>query len=315
VSGTNVYVGGLFSNIGGANRNNIAALDAATGRATAWNPDASINVGISSVNALAVSGTTVYVGGLFSSIGGANRNNIAALDATTGGATAWNPDANDAVFTLAVSGNIVYTGGNFTEINGQSRNFIARLHATSGSLFAWNPPLNGSVHALAVSQPTVYVGGFFCSCGSPRPGLVGFDFSPAPKIGLLGNGQFINDGDNTPSAADNTDFGNLAIGQTLTHTFTISNSGTVNLTLTSSPRVSITGAAASDFSVVSQATTPIGANATTTFQVRFSPSLSGTRAVSVTIASNDSDVNQYKFTLQGTGLTSLKKIYLPLITR
>jgi hypothetical protein len=92
---------------------------------------------------LAVSGNTVYVGGGFSNIGGANRNNIAAIDASTGNATAWNPDANDSVYTLAVSGNIVYAGGDFSEINGQSRNFIARLHATSGNLFAWNPPLNG----------------------------------------------------------------------------------------------------------------------------------------------------------------------------
>ena len=155
----------------------------------------------------------------------------------------------------------------------------------------------------------------FCSCGTPRPGLVGFDFAPAPTIGVLGNSQFINDGDNTPTAADNTDFGSLRIGQALTHTFTISNSGSVDLTLTGLPRVSITGAAASDFSVASQPTTPIGSNATTTFQVRFSPSLSGTRAVTVTIASNDSDVDPYNFTLQGTGSTSVINTYLPLIAK
>jgi hypothetical protein len=131
---------------------------------------------------------------------------------------------------------------------------------------------------------------------------------------VLGNSQFINDGDNTPTAADNTDFGSLRIGQALTHTFTISNSGALNLTLTGSPRVSITGAAASDFIVASQATTPIGPNATSTFQVRFSPSVSGTRAVTVTITTNDSDVNPYTFTLQGTGLTA-PNIYLPLIVK
>jgi trimeric autotransporter adhesin len=131
----------------------------------------------------------------------------------------------------------------------------------------------------------------------------------------LGNSQFINDDDTTPSAADNTDFGSLRIGQALTHTFTISNSGSANLTLTGLPRVSITGAAASDFSVTSQASTPIGSNTTTTFQVRFSPSLSGARTVTVTIASNDSDVNSYNFTLQGTGSGSLINIYLPLIAK
>ena len=44
----------------------------------------------------AVSGSTVYAGGDFTSIGGQTRNYIAALDATTGAATAWNPNASGA---------------------------------------------------------------------------------------------------------------------------------------------------------------------------------------------------------------------------
>jgi hypothetical protein len=46
------------------------------------------------VQALAVSGSTVYVGGQFNSIGGQSRSNIAALDVTTGLVTAWNPGAD-----------------------------------------------------------------------------------------------------------------------------------------------------------------------------------------------------------------------------
>ena len=41
-----------------------------------------------------VSGSTVYAGGSFTSIGGQARNSIAALDATTGAATSWNPNAD-----------------------------------------------------------------------------------------------------------------------------------------------------------------------------------------------------------------------------
>src|SRR5207244_4128438 len=112
VSGTTVYAGGVFSAVGGQTRERIAALDATTGLATTWNPDA-----IAEVYALAVSGSTVYAGGAFyiphdpevnpPSIGGAFRNYIAALDATTGYATGWAPDANGLVTTLAVSGSTV----------------------------------------------------------------------------------------------------------------------------------------------------------------------------------------------------------------
>ena len=62
----------------------IAALDATSGLATAWDPSAAAEV-----FALAVSGSTVYVGGEFDTIGGQSRNNLAAVDATSGLATAW----------------------------------------------------------------------------------------------------------------------------------------------------------------------------------------------------------------------------------
>ena len=74
--------------------------------ATAWNPEAN-----STVIALAVSGSTVYAGGTFSTIGGQSRGRIAALDAGSGLATAWDPEANGYVMALAVSGSTVYVGG------------------------------------------------------------------------------------------------------------------------------------------------------------------------------------------------------------
>ena len=37
----------------------------------------------------------VYAGGAFTNIGGQTRNFIAALDASTGNATNWDPNAND----------------------------------------------------------------------------------------------------------------------------------------------------------------------------------------------------------------------------
>jgi len=68
-----------------------------------WNPGAD---GV--VYALALSGSMVYLGGDFTYIAGELRNNIAALDASTGQATAWNPVADYSVYALAVSSSTVY---------------------------------------------------------------------------------------------------------------------------------------------------------------------------------------------------------------
>ena len=60
-----------------------AAIDGSTGNVTGWNPNAGPGV-----RALAVSGSTVYVGGEFTQVGGVSRSHLAAIDATTG-TTVW----------------------------------------------------------------------------------------------------------------------------------------------------------------------------------------------------------------------------------
>jgi trimeric autotransporter adhesin len=170
VSGTTVYVAGAFSgpgSIGGAQRNFIAALDATvnTSNATAWNPDAS-GVGIvGPLYSVVVSGSTVYVGGRFTHIGGVDRNYIAALDATTGNAMFWNPGADNTVFTIAVTSNAVYFGGVFSFCCFRDRNNIASVDLTNGRLTDWDPDANNAVLSLATSGSTIYAGGAFSHIG------------------------------------------------------------------------------------------------------------------------------------------------------
>jgi len=188
VSGSTVYAGGSFvstanaPSIGGLPRNYIAALDAATGPATAWAPTASLTV-----QALAVSGATVYAGGEFGAIGGQTRGHIAALDATTGLATAWDPNADFTVFALAVSAPWVYAGGAFGNIGGQPRKRIAGLDATTGAATVWNPGADDAVNAIVVSGTTVYAGGLFTSFGGlPQAGLAAMgDVSTPTQVSLV----------------------------------------------------------------------------------------------------------------------------------
>jgi hypothetical protein len=179
----------LCGQTGGTPRDRIAALQVSNGAATAWNPDAN-----SSVEAIEVSGNIVYVGGTFTptpvvpnSIGGQPRNNIAALDASTGLATPWNPNVNAAVHTLALAGSTVYAGGEFDSAGGETpRNNIAAFNETTGAITAANPNVNGPVNALATFGNTVYVGGDFTTLSGGallRNGIAALDTtSGAPSL-------------------------------------------------------------------------------------------------------------------------------------
>lgn len=167
LDGNNIYIGGTFTLVAGTTRNRIAALDAtATGTAlspyliSTWNPSAD-----DQVTSLLISGTTLYVGGFFSSIGGQSRARIAALDANTGSATNWNPKAGDEVRALAVNGTSVYVGGNFTIIGGEVRNYLARFDAATGQADSWNPNANSTVRTMLMSAGNLYVGGTFTTIG------------------------------------------------------------------------------------------------------------------------------------------------------
>jgi hypothetical protein len=73
-----------------------------------------------------VSDSIVYAGGDFTAVGGQLRNRLAALDASSSNATAWDPNANGSVLSLLVSGTTLYVGGAFTTFaNGDPRSYFA----------------------------------------------------------------------------------------------------------------------------------------------------------------------------------------------
>jgi len=117
------------------------------------------------VDALAINGTTLYAGGYFTEIGAQARDRVAALETTTGAATAWNPQADQSVTALATSGATIYAGGFSSSIGGQPRRILAALDAVTGAATAFDPSPDGSVHALVVSGPREYAGGTFANIG------------------------------------------------------------------------------------------------------------------------------------------------------
>jgi hypothetical protein len=122
----------------------------------------------------------------------------------------------------------------------------------------------------------------------------------SPEINVQGNSTTIVDGDATPSLTDHTDFGSQSVcSGTIVRTFTIQNTGTLDLTV-STPTLSGTNAA--DFSITANPTSPVTAGGSTTFQVTFNPSAAGLRTATITINNNDADEAVYDFAIQGTGV-------------
>ena len=184
------FVGGRFNGVDGSPRRNLAHVLASGGLA-AWTPDPD-----SEVFALALSGSTLYVGGRFEHLGGAARYKIGAVDVITGLATAFDPNPPKPafnvwpiVFSLATAPGVVYAGGIFFGIGGQSRNAVAALDPITGAATAWNAQAPGGfVQAIAPAGSTLYVGGAFSSMGgSPRLGLAELSASTGYATAFVAN--------------------------------------------------------------------------------------------------------------------------------
>jgi hypothetical protein len=136
--GGTMYAVGSFTQIKGSNgtftRNNIFSFSATTPFAvTSWNPNVN-----GEVNTIAFNGgncADAYIGGQFTSVGGAAAANIAEVSASTGAVVPGfgsNTGGGHVDTILAVNGHLL-VGGTFTGINGSSADpYYASLNPTTG---------------------------------------------------------------------------------------------------------------------------------------------------------------------------------------
>ncbi|HZI37934.1 MAG TPA: hypothetical protein VFF24_06475 [Acidimicrobiia bacterium] len=172
--GSVLYVGGDFTALTAADgsvepRPHLAALDAATGRLTAWVPPEDPGgryygqTGVKDetrpggVYAIAASGdgTTVHVGGTFLAFGG--RSGLVSLDAATGQPTPWQVKVDRPIYGLT--------------LGHDGRTFYAAAGGAGGRLYAfrphgvpegeWEVKTDGDNMAVVETHTTIYLIGHY----------------------------------------------------------------------------------------------------------------------------------------------------------
>lgn len=183
---TGLLLAGAFTSVNAQSRGNLAAIDLTTGRATSWKPRTELG---SSISTLQLVGSTVFVGGDFTTMNGQARGAVATVS-TSGTLLPFRADADGAVRAIAPVGARLYLGGEFTRIGGQARGHLASVDATTGAVTAWDPGADRDVTDVVVAAGKIFAIGSFASVGGvDRARLVELDASTGaigPDFGIGG---------------------------------------------------------------------------------------------------------------------------------
>ncbi|HNP32261.1 MAG TPA: choice-of-anchor D domain-containing protein [Flavobacterium sp.] len=114
------------------------------------------------------------------------------------------------------------------------------------------------------------------------------------------NAVSIPDGDVTPTAIKQTDFGSVSTASgSVTVTYTIKNTGTAAVSIGAA---SFTGTNAADFSMTLAPASALAPGATSNFEISFNPTTQGTKTATFSIVTNATGMNPFDFALTGTGV-------------
>ena len=180
VVGNTVYVVGEFKNarpFGAADgenespRYNAMAFDITTGALLDWAPK--VNGKISAVEASA-DGSTIYLGGNFTSVNDETVYRVAAVDAA-GKRKPLGASANGAVMDMELSpdGSTLYMSGSFTQLNSSSRQRAGAVDLKTNKVTSFAPQVDDFMVrsiTVATDNSAVAIGGSFTSVGGSSDG-------------------------------------------------------------------------------------------------------------------------------------------------
>jgi hypothetical protein len=159
------------------------------GTAVAWAPNLGFN---GAALALAVVGTSVYVGGQLFEVGGTVRRTNAAAFSTEDASVvrAWDPEpSGPGVYALAAGTDGIVLGGGFVAAGGTPRRHLAAFDVPTGRLLPFDPDLDREVSALSIRENTLYAAGAFSvvNGGTPRSRIAAFDLATGAATGFAPN--------------------------------------------------------------------------------------------------------------------------------
>jgi hypothetical protein len=205
-TGASVMVGGAFVFVGGVTRQNVAAFDLAAGgtNVTSWaaNTDDTVYA-----LAMAPGGSSVYLGGEFTSVNGVPRTRLAKVDTATGATdTTFVANADSQVRHLELRAGFVYFGGTVTNVNGKFTGRLGRANATTGTPDQnWTPVPDQKVNGFAFSPDgsVVYLAGQFTTVGGvARRGVAAVNMANASVNTTWAPSTFNNDSVSTLNVYD-----------------------------------------------------------------------------------------------------------------
>jgi uncharacterized delta-60 repeat protein len=326
-----VIAGGAFNMVSGSVQAKLAFFDA-DGALQEGTPTPNNTV---RTLALQTDGAVIF-GGEFTNVNGTTRNRIARLESDLTLESAYNPNAGGTVYGLLnqEDGKTVAVGA-FTTMGGITRNRIARLYndeapktlsVLSVNLIQWlrggsSPEVERVSFELSTDGGTTYadiagvitriVGGWQLVPASSLTGdgiirarayptdshsegiledTVTFDVNP--EIEVSQGSTILVDGVSTVNFAD------TQLGSFREVTITITNIGLTSLDLDGSPnKIALT--TGTQWSVVSQPTSPIEFGDSVNFTLRFTPTSAGAKTDIVTIDNNDLNEDPFTFGLSG----------------
>jgi uncharacterized delta-60 repeat protein len=167
-------IGGVFTNVGGVPRNNIARLTTTGALDTSFDPGSGANNEVSAI-AIQPSDGKILVGGVFTTNNNLAHNRLARLNTSGSVDGAFNPDIDGSVLAIVVQpDNKILIGGTFTQVNGTSRNRIARLNKDGSLDTSFDPPgPPQEVDAIALQlNGRIVIGGKFTSLDGVKAGRV-----------------------------------------------------------------------------------------------------------------------------------------------
>ncbi len=165
VSGSNIFIGGKFTTIGGEGKKGFIAIDLTTNQ-----PISNLNLNCSSFNGSSIKLKKINQELLLACNHISNNETLSyglsRLKLSDFSIVPLNIMPAGYISDFEILNSTLYIAGSFSSVGGQFRNNLAAFDLSSGSITSWDPNFNNTVTSIEISENTLFAGGSFTTAGS-----------------------------------------------------------------------------------------------------------------------------------------------------